>query len=463
MKDFFSSDFMLESPLAIELYEKHAKSMPIFDYHCHLSAQEIYEDKVFSSLGSLWFDHDHYKWRLIRGIGTPEEFVTGSGDIYEKYLAFVDTLPYALGNPVLHWTYCELKDVFGIKEPLTRESAALIWNRANEIIKEKQLSPRKLLKAYNVKGLCTTEDVTADLSYHELLAAEWPEIKVLPAWRPDKVLNIDSPKFLPEIEKLAAQTDIISTYDDLKKALINRMEQFAEKGCVASDHDLNAFSFALADDEEMKAILRKAHEHLSISAEEAAKWKCTLLVFLSGEYKRHGWAVELHAGCNRDQNMSMVKQVGEACGYDSPGDTELALPIGKLLNHLQEDNILSRTILFSLNPKDLYTLVSLCYTFHESGIKGKLQLGAAWWMQDHKKGMLDQMEALANNGLLGTFIGMLTDSRSFLSYSRHDYFRRILCSYVAKFAENGEYPYIDNLGTLVEDVCYNNVKEYFHV
>lgn len=461
MKDFISSDFMLESSLAAKLYERYAKDMPIFDYHCHLSAQEIYEDEVFSSLGSLWFDHDHYKWRLIRGIGTPEDLVTGEGDLYDKYLAFVDTLPYAIGNPVLHWTYCELKNVFGIQEPLTRENAEEIWNKANKIIKDSQLSPRKLLISYKVKGLCTTEDASADLTFHNKLAKEWPGVKVLPAWRPDKLLNINSPKFQSEVSKLAELGYEIDSYISLKLALLKRMEDFSKHGCVASDHDLNAFSFSLISDYKMSKIFDKALQKEEITSDEAAKWKCTLLVFLSKEYKKLNWAVELHVGCNRDQNMKMVRQVGEACGYDSTGDNELALPLGRLLNHLEEHDILSRTILFSLNPKDLYPLVSLCYTFHEAGLKGKLQLGAAWWMQDHKKGMLDQMEALADNGLLGTFVGMLTDSRSFLSYSRHDYFRRILCSFLASFVIRGEYPYIDHLGQMVKDICYNNAEEYF--
>ncbi|QTQ16073.1 glucuronate isomerase [Treponema parvum] len=460
MKDFFSETFMLESPLAVELYEKHAKSMPIFDYHCHLSAKEIYEDKVFSSLGGLWFDHDHYKWRLIRAFGTDEKNVTGNGDIYDKYLAFVDTLPYAVGNPVLHWTYCELKDVFGITEPLTRESAKRIWDKANADISQKRLSPRKMLAFYNVKGLCTTEDASADLSYHKKLKDEWPECKVIPAWRPDKILGVNSYKFLPELKALSLICGPITSYSDLKKSLVKRMNDFSEHGCVASDHDLNAFKFSLVNDKEMDEIFKKAVASKNVTEEEATSWKCTLLVFLYSEYHKRNWAVELHAGCNRDQNMKMVKEVGEACGYDSAGDNEMALPLGKLFNFLEENGILSKSILFSLNPKDLWTLASLCYTFHEEGIRGKMQLGAAWWMQDHKKGMIEHMDALANTGLLGTFIGMLTDSRSFLSYSRHDYFRRILCTYLASYVEKGEYPYAGNIKKLTEDICYNNVIKY---
>lgn len=461
MKDFFAEDFLLSSHLAIELYCKHASKMPIFDYHCHLSAKEIYEDREFSSLGQLWFDHDHYKWRLMRAIGADEESVSGKGDDFQKFLVFIDTLHKAIGNPVLHWSYLELRDVFGIREPLKRENAESIWNRANAIIRERHLSPRKLLEFYRVAGLCTTEDASADLFYHKRLAVEYPAITVIPAFRPDKVMNINSYKFLPELESLKEHGLKVDSYQDLKLALVSRMNDFSEAGCIATDHDLNAFSFSLVDDYEMDRIFNKAMSYEKVSDAEASSWKCTLLVFLFSEYKKRGWKSELHAGCNRDQNRKMVRLVGESAGYDGPGDGEMALPLGKLLTHLEENGILTKTILFSLNPKDLWPLASLCYTFHEEGVEGKIQLGAAWWMQDHKKGIIEQMDALANTGLLGSFIGMLTDSRSFLSYSRHDYFRRVLCSYIASYVDKGEYPYTEYLGTLVKNICYNNTVRYF--
>lgn len=461
MKDFFSPDFMLDSPLAIKLYRDHASKMPIFDYHCHLSAKDIYEDRPFKSLGQLWFLHDHYKWRLMRGVGAEEYLVSGKGDDYQKFLVFIKMLYKAIGNPILHWSYLELKDVFGIKEPLTLDNAREIWDRCNSMIREMNLSPRKLLELYRVNGLCTTEDASANLSYHEKLAIEYPSIKVIPTFRPDKVLNIKSYKFFQELEDLRAFDLRIENYQELKQALVSRMDAFCDIGCVVSDHDLNAFSFSLVGDEEMEEIFKKAVCHKELSDTEAVSWKCTLLVYLFSEYSKRGWKSELHTGCNRDQNMKMVRLVGEAAGYDSPGDFDIALPLGSLLNYLEENGILTKTILFSLNPKDLWPLARLCYTFHEEGFEGKIQLGTAWWMQDHKKGIIEHMDALANTGILGSFIGMLTDSRSFLSYSRHDYFRRILCSYVAAYVEKGEYPYIDYLGNLVEDICYKNTIRYF--
>ncbi|MGI5174232.1 glucuronate isomerase [Treponema sp. OMZ 840] len=461
MRDFFSDEFLLDSPLAVNLYTEHAVKKPIFDYHCHLSAKEIYEDVQFSSLGELWLNHDHYKWRLIRSRGIDEKYVTGEGDIYKKYLIFIDTLYYAMGNPVLHWSYRELNDIFKIREVLTKESALRIWNKTKKIINEKKLSPRKILSLYNVRGLCTTEDVSADLGYHEKLKKEWKECMVLPAWRPDRILNVNSQKFIDEIHAIEKHGYEIKSYQDFLAAVIKRMDDFDNAGCVASDHDLNAFVFNMTSEDEMSDIFLKIMKSETLTKVEIQRWKCTLLVFLFSEYKKRNWVVELHAGCNRNQNMKMVRKVGEACGYDTPGDFEMSLPIGELLNYLEENGILTKIILFSLNPKDLWPLASLCYTFHETGVDSKIQLGAAWWMQDHKKGMIEQMDALANTGLLGGFIGMLTDSRSFLSYSRHDYFRRILCSYIASYYDRGEYPYTEMLGKLCEDISYNNVIKYF--
>ncbi|MDY0289887.1 MAG: glucuronate isomerase [Sphaerochaeta sp.] len=463
MKPFMDENFLLDSELAQELFS-FAKTLPIVDYHCHLSAQEIYEDKQFSSLGSLWLDHDHYKWRVMRANAVPEESVTGDAGPFDKFHAFAKSLKFAIGNPVYHWSMLELQRYFGIVEPLTEKNAQKTWDKANAIIEERAYSPRKMIELAHVLMLCTTEDPLSDLSYHHRLQEEFSSCRVLPAFRPDRFLAINKSEAyteaIGELERLSGIS--ITNYSSLKDALHTRMEIFDEAGCVASDHDINLMIFDPVQDGEMDLLLEKALHKKSLSTTELHQYRSTLLLHLARGYAQRGWAMELHIGCNRDQNMKMVRAVGEASGYDSVGDYPLAYHLGLFLNALEEGDALPKTILFSLNPKDNWTLAALANTYQSTEVPSKMQLGAAWWMQDHKHGMEQQMLALANTGLLGHFIGMLTDSRSFLSYVRHEHFRRILCNVIGDYVQKGEYPNDrETLKSLVEGICYKNAVTYF--
>ncbi|MFA6846300.1 MAG: glucuronate isomerase [Sphaerochaetaceae bacterium] len=463
MKPFLDDDFLLNNEVGKNLFHTFAKGKPIFDYHCHLNAQEIYENKPFTSLGELWFAHDHYKWRLIRANGVEEKLVTGASSYYEKYLEFAKTLPYAIGNPVYHWTHLELQRYFSIDTVLDERSAPTIWKRVQEQLVNKEFSPRSCIASSNVHTLCTTEDPADSLEYHQLLKKQGFPVKVLPAWRPDKLLAIEKTSFRQYIRTFGQVCNVnIENMEDLKAALCQRMDVFALNGCVASDHDIGHVPYQVASDKEVDGLFKRAMNGENLSVLEQDQYKTSLLIFLAQAYHQRNWVMELHIGCNRSQNTKMVEKVGEACGFDSTGDYEIAYPLGKLLNAMESNNALPKTVLFCLNPKDNWILASLANTFQDAEIPSKIQFGTAWWMQDHKYGMEQQLTVLANSGLLGRFIGMLTDSRSYLSYSRHEYFRRILCNLIGSWVEGGEYPYDrDNLGRLIEGICFDNALQYF--
>jgi glucuronate isomerase len=464
MIPFMTKDFLLETSMAKRLFFDYAEHMPIFDYHCHLSAKEIYEDNVFDSLGSLWLDGDHYKWRIMRAAGIPEKYITGSAPIYDKMMAFAKTLPLAIGNPIYHWSHLELQRYFGITVPFDERTAPSIMEKADNLIKEKQLSPRKMIVCSHVKTLCTTEDPTVDFTYHERLAKQFSDCKVLPAWRPDKALKINETDFIGYLAQLEVKSHIkIKSYGDLLNALENRMDDFALHGCIASDHDINRPIYIGVDEASVESLFQKRLQGNLLTEDEYHAYRSALLLHLAKSYHKRNWAMELHVGCNRNQNHRMTRLLGESTGFDSTGDYEVAEGVGAFLDALASQAELPKTILFSLNPKDNWILASLANTFQGTEIPSKIQLGAAWWMQDHKYGMEQQLIALSSSGLLGTFIGMLTDSRSFLSYSRHEYFRRILCNFIGNLVENGEYPMSENLGKLVENICYNNATYYFKI
>ena len=463
MKPFMNEEFLLDSETSKELFA-FVRDLPIVDYHCHLSAKEIYEDKQFSSIGSLWLDHDHYKWRVMRSNAIPERLVTGDEVSYDKFYAFAKSLKYAIGNPVYHWSMLELQRYFDISETLTEKNAKEVWERANAIIQERALSPRKIIKLARVQMLCTTEDPCSDLSYHIRLQEEFVSCSVLPAFRPDRFLAINKTetyaKAIADLTELTKRP--LTTYKELKDALSTSMDLFDRVGCVASDHDINQIIFDPVPESVMDVLMQRALQGEIITSTELHQYRSTLLLHLGHCYAQRGWAMELHIGCNRDQNMKMVKAVGEASGFDSVGDYPIAYHLGLFLDALEEKDALPKTILFTLNPKDNWTLAALANTYQTEELPSKLQLGAAWWMQDHKYGIEQQMLALANTGLLGHFIGMLTDSRSFLSYVRHEYFRRILCSVIGDYVEKGEYPNdMDTLKMLVEGICYKNAVRYF--
>lgn len=463
MKRFMDEDFLLESGSARTLFHQHAEKMPLFDYHCHLSAREIAENKPFDSLGKLWLEHDHYKWRVMRSCAIPERLVTGSASWHDKYLAFAHALPYAVGNPVYHWTHLELQRFFSISQTLDVASAEEIWKSAQKTLSDGSFTPQNLITRSHVDTLCTTEDPADSLEWHLQLASSGFKTKVLPAWRPDKAIKIGESgygAYLKELEKASHMR--ISGFESLLAALEKRMDDFAAAGCVASDHDVNRVWSRFATEQEADDIMKRRMNGEMPTPEEIEGYQGALFLHLAKEYARRGWVMEMHIGCNRNVNERMVREVGEAAGFDSTGDYAIAQPLGALLNRLEEHHQLPKTVLFCLNAKDNWILAALANTFQDDSVPSKVQFGTAWWMQDHIPGMRMQMETFATTGVLGHFIGMLSDSRSFLSYPRFEYFRRILCNFIGEQVESGQYPAdMDFLGKMVEGVSYDNAKRYF--
>ncbi|MDF1616860.1 glucuronate isomerase [Petrocella sp. FN5] len=466
MKKFMSENFMLDNEVAVELYHTYAVHQQIIDYHCHLSVREIYENKQPQNITQLWLYGDHYKWRLMRSNGISEFFITGNASDYEKFEAYAQALPYAIGNPLYHWTHLELQRYFSIDTWLSPKTTKKIWDSCNDKIEKGDYSPRKLLETSNIYALCTTEDLMDTLEYHKLLDQDESfTVKVLPAMRPDKLLNIESDDFSMYIKNMSEITDVeIRNYQDLKKAVLIRIEEFVQCGCIASDHGFEKMPYRRSTEEEANAIFVKAMNGQSISEEDSEKYKTMLMLFLAKEYHRLGWAMELHIGPIRSRNTRMVEMVGESSGFDSIGDHSMAIAVSSFLNDLEMTVQLPKTILFSINDKDNGVIATMLGNFQDDKYPSKIQFGSAWWFQDHRDGMEKQMRDLANAGLLGRFIGMLTDSRSFLSYPRHEYFRRIFCNLIGSWIENGEYPYdLEAIEMLVTGVCFKNAKEYFGI
>ncbi|MEW4265086.1 glucuronate isomerase [Priestia megaterium] len=464
MKNFMDDHFLLTNETAAHLYNSYAKDMPIIDYHCHLNPQEIYENKQFASLTNVWLDGDHYKWRLMRANGIEEEKITGSASDYEKFLAWAKTVPMTIGNPLYHWTHLELKRFFDIDEVLNEQTAPSIWEKANEKLRSGKFSARDLITRSNVKVICTTDDPTDSLEYHmKLRDVQGFETRVFPSFRPDKGLEINQEGFKSWIAKLQdCSHRSIHTYDDLLKALESRARFFHSMGGRLSDHALNKMVYTKTSKEEVSEIFLKALKGEGVSAEEESKYKSYTLIFLGKLYNELGWAMQFHLHALRNNNTKMFRQLGPDTGYDSMYDGEVAEPLVQLLDQMDVQNSLPKTILYSLNPKDNYVLASIIGSFQGNGIPGKLQLGTAWWFNDQREGMLEQMKALSNVGLFSRFIGMLTDSRSFLSYTRHEYFRRLVCSLIGTWVEEGEVPNDQQLlEQIVKGICYENAKDYF--
>lgn len=466
MKKFMNENFMLYNDIAVELYHSFAKDVPIIDYHCHLSPKEIFENKRFKNITEVWLYGDHYKWRLMRTYGVDEKYITGDGSDYDKFLAWASVLPKAIGNPLYHWTHLELQRYFGIDEILNEKTAPAIWDKANELLRSEDFSARALISKSKVEILCTTDDPADSLEYHLKLKEEkdFP-VKVLPAFRPDKALNVSKKEFGEYVDKLGEVCGkVIKDYEDLLNALSARASLFHSVGCRISDHALDSVPYAKTTKEAAAQIFLKAIKGETITSLQEDQYRTYTLLYLSGLYEKHGWAMQLHINAYRNNNSKMFRTLGPDTGYDSVNDNLLAYQMSNLLNSMEEAHSLPKTILYTLNPKDHYVLGTLMGCFQGDGIKGKMQLGAAWWFLDHRDGMVEQMKALANVGLLSCFVGMLTDSRSFLSYPRHEYFRRILCNLIGEWVMNGEYPYDrEFLGNLVTDICYGNAKEYFNL
>ena len=462
-------DFLLTTPWAKKLYHGHAENMPIIDYHCHLDPQQIFEDKHFKNLTEVWlFDHgagDHYKWRLMRANGTPEELITGDGDDYAKYLEFVKAIEAAPGNPVYEWSHAELRRVFDIDLTICQKNAQAIWDAANAKIAEPWFSAKGLIKKFDVRCVCTTDNPASDLTWHRKLADQEAEngFKVLPTFRPDDLLGIEKDSFASYAQELSRVSGIeVKDFDSLKAAAAQRVEFFHGVGGRLADHGANEFRFCPASDETVAAIVSKRLAGGELTAQEVDEYQTAMTLFLMGEYERRGWTLQIHGNCFRNDSTVGFKKIGVDAGFDSVGaQPDFVVQLKGLFDAAQQAGSLPKTIVYSLNDTDWLALASLCGSF-QGGVKQRMQFGNAWWFNDNFSGMKKQLTMMAEQGLLANFTGMLTDSRSFLSYPRHEYFRRVLCHVLGEWVEMGRLPEDEEyLGKIVEDVCYNNAHDYF--
>ena len=466
MKPFLCENFLLKTETAKHLYHDVAKKLPIIDYHCHVSPREIYEDRHFANITQVWLGGDHYKWRLMRSNGVPEEYVTGAAPDREKFQKFAEALPKAIGNPMYHWCHLELKAYFGYTGILNGETAQEVWELAEKKLAQPDMGVRGLIQKSNVAMIGTTDDPIDDLQWHKKLAAdETFHTLVAPSFRPDKALNLDKPGWREYIARLAeASGTEITGYASLEAALADRIAFFAANGCRASDHGLDYMAYREASREELEEIVRRGLRGEATSVEDAEKLRTALLVFCAGEYVKHGIAMQLHYNCLRNPNSRMLAALGPDTGFDCIGPNNGASAVAKLLDALYRRDVLPRTVLYSLDAGDNAFLDSIMGAFQGPEIPGKIQHGSAWWFNDNKTGMQEQLISLGNLGVLGNFIGMLTDSRSFLSYTRHEYFRRILCDLIGDWVENGEYPNSEReLWQIVSGICCENAKRYFNL
>lgn len=463
IKPFLNDNFLLENPTAERLYHEFAKSMPIIDYHCHLPPDEIAEDRNFENLTKIWLDGDHYKWRAMRAFGIPEDFITGEQDDREKFRQWAKTVPYTIRNPLYQWTHLELKNYFGVTELLNESSADAIYDQCTKLLNTPDYSTQNILKKMNVEVVCTTDDPLDDLKWHKILAQQNNEVKVLPAFRPDKAIFIENDNWVDYIEQLGEVASVdIKSFDNLLEALEQRVNFFHDNNCRLSDHGLeqvHAVPFSAAN---MNLIFQKRLAGNSISINEVKEFHAGLLHHLGLMYAEKGWVMQLHLGALRNNSSRMMATLGPDTGFDSIGDFSQARALSSFLNGLDELDKLPKTIIYNLNPRDNEVMATMIGNFNDGSVKGKMQFGSAWWFLDQKDGMTKQLNALSNMGMLSCFIGMLTDSRSFLSYPRHEYFRRLLCNLIGKDVHNGELPEdMDLLGKIVQDICYNNAKSYF--
>jgi len=466
------NNFMLSGKTAQFLYNRFAKNAPIYDYHCHISAKDIYEDKEFTDISSLWLGNDHYKWRAMRYAGIPESYITGNQDGLSKFKMWAKTCEKLIGSPLYHWANMELKTYFGINEFLNESNAERVYDLCNNKIKADCLSPIKMIQNSNVKLICTTDDPVDSLEYHMLLNMKvensfkgLPVFSVRPTFRPDRSLNIQKEGFQDYIKKLSESSELnIETYQDMISALKRRIEYFHKVGCLLSDHSLESLSYLPTNSLEVEKVFFKRLNGEEISIEEAEKYRFHTLKLLAAEYRKTGWVMQLHLGAMRNTNDVMFKKLGADTGFDIMNDFLAAEPLKNILNDMNATNGLPKTILYSLNSNDNLVLSSLPHCYPEEGVAGKVQFGAAWWFNDHKEGIYSHLKSIANQGMLAYFVGMLTDSRSFLSYVRHDYFRRILCSFIGELVDSGEFDNDENvLKQIVEGVCSKNIINYLNM
>ncbi|MBQ4652371.1 MAG: glucuronate isomerase [Oscillospiraceae bacterium] len=463
MAGFITEDFLLHSSTAKTLYHRYAAKMPIYDYHCHIDPKDIYEDRRFENLTQLWLGGDHYKWRIMRSNAVSEEYITGSASDREKFQRFAEALPRCIGNPMYHWCHLELKNYFGYEGVLNGSTAQQVWDLAIEKLSEPSFSARNLIRRSNVAMVGTTDDPCSDLYWHKKIREDGFETKVCPSFRPDPALNIHKSGFAEYIAKLSQVSGVeIKGIRDVAKALSARIEYFNENGCRASDHGLDYLMYREADEAVLDKTLQKALRGEKVSFEEQEAYQTWLLLHCGREYARMGWAMQLHFSCVRNPNSRKLRQLGPDTGFDCMAVTDSCAALYALMDAWEKDEKLPKTILYSLNPADDQWIDTLLGAFQGTEVPGKIQHGSAWWFNDNMTGMRDQLTSLAHLGILGNFIGMLTDSRSLLSYARHEYFRRILCQLIGSWVDNGEYPDdIEFLGSLVQDICAGNAKRYF--
>jgi glucuronate isomerase len=465
MKSFLSEDFLLETETARRLYFEHAVEMPIIDYHCHLPPGEIAEDKNFENLTKIWLEGDHYKWRAMRTNGVDELFITGKASDYEKFEKWAETVPFTMRNPLYHWTHMELKRPFGIDQLLHPGTARQIYDTCSDLLQSEGFSTHNILRYFRVEVVCTTDDPADDLSHHQKLQDEGFEIRVLPTFRPDKAMALESPEtYNAYLDRLGASAKIdIRKLSDLTEALESRHGYFQQMGCRLSDHGLEQMYSEDFKSSEIEKIFNRIRNGAPVSLQDQLKFKSALLRTLAEMDHARGWTQQFHLGALRNNNTRMMRSLGPDTGFDSIGDFEMGRPLSKFLDSLDRNNRLAKTILYNLNPRDNYLFATMIGNFNDGSFPGKMQFGSGWWFLDQKEAMEWQMNALSNLGLLSRFVGMITDSRSFLSYPRHDYFRRILCNLIGNDVEKGLLPGdFEWLGSMVENISYFNAKHFFN-
>ncbi len=464
MKKFMDKDFLLKNKTAKKLYHEVAAKAPIIDYHCHLNPQEIAEDKHYDNITEIWLGGDHYKWRIMRGYGIDEKYITGDASPKEKFMKWAEVMPACIGNPLYHWTHLELRRYFGIEELLCPENAEYIWNKCNEMLKLPEFGARGIIKRSNVEAIGTTDDPCDSLEYHEIINNDKNfGVKVVPSYRPEKALNIWNDDFNAYIEKLSGVVGYeIKDIEALMRALDERLDFFVERGCRSVDHSFDMIRFKEPDVEAANEVFKAKLVGIEPSKEQIDTYYSAMYLHLAKKYYEHNLVMQLHFAVLRNNNSAAFKAIGADAGFDTMSDTDIAKPIITLLDMLEREKKLPKTVLYSLNPAHNEALMTLACCFNGHGIAGKIQVGSAWWLNDHIVGMEKHMKDLASVTLLSKFIGMLTDSRSFLSYTRHEYFRRIVCNIIGTWAEEGEAPNdMKLLGTMVRDICYGNTKRYF--
>ncbi|MBP5152901.1 MAG: glucuronate isomerase [Lachnospiraceae bacterium] len=464
MRKFMDKDFILSNKTASKLFHEYAENVPILDYHCHINPEEIAHDRKFDNITQVWLGGDHYKWRFMRSCGVDEKYITGDASDHDKFIAWATVLGKAIGNPLYHWSHLELQRYFGYNGILNESTAEDVWKLCNKKLKSPKMSVRNIIKQSGVTLICTTDDPVDALNFHDEIREDKSfKVQVLPAWRPDKAMNIEKTTYLEYLEKLAEASHVkITCFEELLHALDVRLDYFESKGCSVSDHALEYVMYNPASPEEIDAIFRKRLNGELPTREEELKFKTAFMLEMGREYSKRNWVMQLHYGCKRDNNTKMFDRLGPDTGYDCIRTETSSVSLADFLNALEKENSLPKTILYSLNPADNESIGTVLGCFQDSTAVAKIQQGSAWWFNDNKIGMENQIKSLANLGNLSGFVGMLTDSRSFLSYTRHEYFRRILCNVLGTWVENGEFPEdYKTLETIVKDISYNNAVRYF--